>query len=610
MSFTIGTGDTQFHGPGHMIRTMGQEQERKSFNLKTLLRLLVFLKPHWQRMLLAFFLMLISSGLTLLTPYLIKIAIDRHITQGDLAGLGGIALLTAIAFLALAFSTAGQQYILSWVGHRVLYTLRADLFRHLQWMHLGYHDTHIIGITLSRVINDVEIINHFLSDGLINLVGDSLILVGIVTVMIIMSPTLALVTFSVLPFMILATTLFSRRARVAYRTTRTRVAGVVGDLAEHLAGMRVIQAFAQEESTREKFDRVNRDNRDAHVEAMSLAFMFLPAVEFLGILAMAIVLWFGGYSVIKGAISIGTVVAFLSYVTRFFTPIREISQIYTTMQASMAGGEKVIELLESEPEIRDAPDAAELSDIRGKVEFRQVSFAYNELSVLEDISLTIEPGQTIALVGQTGAGKTTMVNLVARFYEVSNGDTLIDDIDIRKIAQKSLRSQMGLVSQDPFLFTGTIADNIRFGAPEAPMEAVVLAAEAANAHGFVSRLPAGYDTQIQEGGVNLSNGQRQLVCIARAILADPRIIILDEATASVDTLTESLIQEALERLFSGRTAIVIAHRLTTVQNADLIYVLDEGRIVETGNHQQLLSRGGIYRELYDKQFIDKAGNAT
>lgn len=605
MSFTIGTGETHFHGPGHIMRIMGQEQEKKAFNVNTLLRLLVFLKPHWQRMLLAFSLMLISSGLTLLTPYLIKIAIDRYIAQGDLAGLSRIAVLTAGAFLALAFSTAGQQYILSWVGHRVLSTLRADLVRHLQRMHLGYHDDHIIGITLSRVINDVEVINQFLSDGLINLIGDSLILIGIITVMILMSPALALVTFSILPFMILATTLFSRRAKVAYRTTRTRVAAVVGDLAENLVGMRVIQAFAQEETTQKKFDQVNRDNRDAHVQAMSLAFIFLPAVEFLGILAMAIVLWFGGYSVTQGAISIGTLIAFLSYVTRFFTPIREISQIYTTMQASMAGGEKVIELLESEPEIHDAPDAVELSDIRGKVEFRKVTFAYKEATVLQHISLIVEPGRTIALVGQTGAGKTTMANLVARFYDVSEGAILIDGIDVRGIAQKSLRRQMGLVSQDPFLFIGTIADNIRFGAPKAPIEAVVRAAEGANAHGFISRLPAGYDTQIQEGGVNLSNGQRQLVCIARAILADPRIIILDEATASVDTLTESLIQEALERLFSGRTAIVIAHRLTTVQHADLIYVLDKGRIVEVGNHQQLLSRGGIYRELYDKQFIDK-----
>ncbi|UCF98895.1 MAG: ABC transporter ATP-binding protein [Spirochaetaceae bacterium] len=605
MSFTIGTGDTQFHGPGHIIRSMGQEQERKSFDLKTLLRLLVFLRPHWQRMLVAFVFMLTSSGLTLLTPYLVKLAIDRHIVQGDLAGLGRIALLTAVAFLALAFSTAGQQYILSWVGHRVLATLRADLFRHLQRMHLGYHDTHIIGVTLSRVINDVEIINHFLSEGLINLVGDSLILVGIVTVMIIMSPALALVTFSVLPFMFLATILFSRHAKVAYRTTRTRVAAVVGNLAENLAGMRVIQAFAQEESSLKKFDQVNRDNLDAHVEAMSLAFIFLPAVEFLGVLAMAIVLWFGGYSVIEGTISIGTVVAFLSYVTRFFAPIREISQIYTTMQASMAGGEKVIELLESEPEIHDTPDAVVLPGIRGKVEFRRVSFAYNEITVLADIDLTIEPGQTIALVGQTGAGKTTMANLVARLYDVSNGAILIDDIDIRMIAQKSLRSRMGFVSQDPFLFTGTIADNIRFGAPEAPMEAIVRAAEAANAHSFISRLSDGYDTQIQEGGVNLSNGQRQLLCIARAILADPRIIILDEATASVDTLTETLIQEALAHLFSARTAIVIAHRLSTVQNADLICVMDAGKIVEVGKHEHLLSRGGIYRELYDKQFIDK-----
>jgi ATP-binding cassette subfamily B multidrug efflux pump len=605
VSFSVGTSGTQLHGPGQALAAFGEQQAQDTFSWKTARRLLVFLKPHWRRMLAALLLMLLSSGLTLLTPYLVKIAVDQHIAQGNLAGLGRIAMITAFSFVALALCDAGQQWLLSWVGNRVLASLRSGLFRHLQEMHLGYHDTHITGVTLSRVVNDVEIINQFLSEGLIGIVGDSVLLVGIVTIMILMSPLLALATFSVLPLMVVATLRFSRRAKAAYSTTRSRVAAVVGDLAENLAGMRVIQAYAQEQTTQRKFDRVNRDNREAHVQAMSLAFVFLPAVEFLSILATAIVLWLGGYSAAAGGITLGTVIAFLSYVTRFFNPIQEMSQLYTTMQAAMAGGEKVVALLDTAPQIQDAPDALVLPVIRGRVEFRRVSFCYRAgVPVLREIDLVIEPGQTVALVGQTGAGKTSMANLVARFYDVSEGELLIDGIDIRRVTQESLHRQMGLVSQDPLLFTGTIRDNIRFGAPGATAPEVARAAEVANAHGFISRLPDGYDTLVQEGGINLSNGQRQLLCIARAILANPRIIILDEATASVDTLTEALIQEALQRLFAQRTAIVIAHRLTTVRHAHRIYVLEQGRIVEAGAHEELLRHGGIYRQLYDRQFID------
>jgi ABC-type multidrug transport system fused ATPase/permease subunit len=607
VSFTIGTSGYDQHGPMHAIETFGKDPAgSRGFDLRTTLRLAAFLRPHWLRMLAALAFMIASSGLTLLTPYLIKVAIDRHIASGDLAGLDRIALLAALAFLALTATKAGQQYTLSWVGQRVLAALRQELFGLLQRIHLGYHDTHIMGVTVSRVINDVEVINSFLSEGLIQFLGDLLVLAGIVVVMVLMSPPLALAALLVLPLMGLVTAVFSRHARSAFSATRSRVAAVVGGLAENLAGMRVIQAFAQEESSQRRFDGLNRDNREAHVRAMSLAFVFLPAVEFLSILATAVVLWYGGYSVTRGAASVGTVVAFLSYVTRFFHPIQDISQIYTTMQSAMAGGRKVVELLETAPEVADAPGADDLPAIRGRVELRRVSFAYREgRRVLEGIDLAIEPGQTVALVGKTGAGKTTLAALVARFYDVTGGEIRIDGRDIRSVTQRSLRRQMGIVSQDPFLFSGTIGDNIRFACPSAGREAVERAAEAANAHSFIRRLPDGYDTRILEGAANLSSGQRQLLCIARAVLADPRIIILDEATASVDTLTERLIQQALERLFAGRTAIVIAHRLTTVQNADRIYVLEQGRIVETGRHAELLARGGIYRELYDRQFIDK-----
>lgn len=587
------------------MRGFGEVAEGKAFDRRIIVRLLAFLGPYWRRMVAAFVLMLIASGLSLAAPYLIKLAIDQHIAQGDTTGLSRVALLTAGAFVGLYLASMGQQYWLSWVGQRVLATLRAQLFQHLQQLPLGYHDTHIVGVTLSRVINDVAVINQLLSEGLVTLVGDVLVLVGIVIVMLSMSPRLALLSFSVLPLMALATYLFARRAKVAFRNTRSSVAAVVGDLAEDISGMRVIQAYAQEDMSQERFDEVNRANREAHVAAMSLSFVFLPSVEFLGMLATAIVLWFGGLSVARGELTLGVIVAFLSYVTRFFQPIRELSQLYTTVQAAMAGGERVLELLDTQPEVADQPGASEMPSIEGLVELRDVSFSYrgDEL-VLREVNLTVEPGQTVALVGVTGAGKTSIANLIARFYDVTEGTVLIDGIDVRQVTQRSLRKQMGLVPQDPFLFSGTIADNIRFGRPDASDSVVEEAARLSNAHEFIVALPDGYGTEILEGGVNLSIGQRQLICIARAVLADPRILILDEATSSVDTVTEALIQEALQRLLAGRTAIVIAHRLSTIRNADVICVVQAGRIVERGSHEELLSQGGIYRNLYERQFVD------
>ncbi len=604
MSFSIGTTGPRM-GPRGALDRFGDKVEGRAFNPRVVLRLLACLHPYWRRMTVAFVLMLIASALTLATPYLIKVAIDQPIAQGDLAGLSRIALLTAAAFVGLYVASAGQQYLLSWVGQRVLASLRAQLFRHLQDLSLGYHDTHIVGVTLSRVINDVAVINELLSQGLVTLIGDTLLLAGIVVVMLSMSPRLALLTFSVLPLMVLATLLFARRAKVAFRQTRSRIAAVVGDLAEDLSGIRVIQAFAQEGASRERFDEVNRENRDAYIEAMSLSFVFLPTVEFLGMLATGIVLWFGGLTVARGELTLGVVVAFLAYVTRFFQPIQELSQLYTTMQAAMAGGERVLDLLDTQPEVMDPPDAAQMPPIVGRVELRQVSFSYRgDTHVLHDVDLIAEPGQTIALVGPTGAGKTSIANLIARFYEVTDGAVLIDDLDVRHVTQRSLRKQMGLVPQDPFLFSGTIADNIRFGRPQASDAQVEEAARLANAHQFIVALPQAYATEILEGGVNVSIGQRQLICIARAVLADPRILILDEATASVDTVTEMMIQEALERLLRGRTAIVIAHRLSTILHADQICVVQAGRIVERGRHQELLAAGGLYRDLYERQFVD------
>lgn len=603
MGITIG-GSAFAHGPRHAIHSHGDHEERGKISGRVLLQLLRFVQPYWPQMVAAMVLMLISSGAGLLSPILTKVAFDENIAQGDISGLTVTGLELAGAFTLVYAASAGQSYLLSWVGQNVLATLRGQLFRHLQALSIPYHDKHIVGVSISRIISDVAVINDLLSQGLIRLLGDTVLLAGIIGTMLSMEPRLALLTFSVLPLMVLATVLFSRRARVAFRETREKIGAVIGDLAENISGMRVIQAFAQENNTQDRFEAINRANRDANIKAMSLSFAFMPAVDILSVTATCIVLLSGGMMVAQGALTLGVVVAFLSYVNRFFGPIRELSQIYTTLQSATAGGERVLELLDTAPHVQDRPDAIEMPPIEGRVELVNVSFAYDpEITVLHDVNITIEPGETIALVGPTGAGKTSIANLVGRYYEVTEGAVLIDGHDVRDVTLSSLHGQMGLVPQDPFLFSGSIADNIRFGKPEATDDEVRTVAELANADGFIGNLPDGYDTPIMEGGVNLSVGQRQLLCIARALLVDPRVLILDEATSSVDTVTEALIQSALERLLTGRTAIVIAHRLSTVRNADRIYVIDEGRIVEQGTHSELLERGGVYRDLYERQFI-------
>ena len=607
MSFGIGVSGSGM-GPRNAMETFaeGGDQHGQVYNQRVMSRMLVYLRPHMKMMALAFAAMLADSGLTLLAPYLLKITVDTCISTGDQAGLILISIWTAAAFLGLYLATLIQQYLLSLVGQRMLANIRRDLFIHLQELSLSYHDAHIVGVTVSRVMNDVATINDLLSQGIITLIGDLFVLVGIIVVMLVMNLRLALLAFTVLPLMLLVTIWFSRRARVAFRETRTSVAKVVGGLAEDIAGVRVIQAFGQESTTQENFSAVNEVNRNANISAMSLSFIFLPAIEFLGILATAIVLWFGGRAVGSGDVTLGVLVAFLAYVIRFFEPVQELSRMFTTLQSAMAGGEQVVKLLDTLPEVLDAPDALDVPEIKGRVTFEHVSFRYRpELpEVLRDINLEIQPGQTVALVGPTGAGKTSIGNLLARFYDASDGAILIDGRDVRSLKQRQLHRQIGLVPQDSFLFSGTIADNIRFGRPDASPDEVEHAAKLANAHEFIAAKPEGYATRIQEGASNLSVGQRQLVCIARAILTDPRILVLDEATSNVDSLTESLIQDALRKLLHGRTAVVIAHRLSTIRNADLICVVQDGQIVEQGQHEALLALGKVYSTLYQRQFAE------
>jgi len=602
MTFSIGS-TVPGMGPRGALEDFGSKEVEQGalFNRRVVQRMLGYLKPYRWQMLLAFILTLGQTGLTLLTPYLFKVAIDGYIKNGDIAGLSQVALGLAAAFVGLYIASAGQSFLLTWVAQNVLANLRSQLFRHLQALHIGYHDNHIVGVTVSRLINDVAEINDLLSQGIITLLGDLLTLVGIIIVMFTMSPRLALLTFTVLPLMFLATYLFSRQARSAFRETRSKVAAVVGDLAQEINGIRAIQAFAQEQNTQERFHRVNVQNRDAYINAMSLSYVFLPSIEFLGVLATVIVLLFGGLAVQHNEVTLGVLVAFLSYVTRFFQPVQELSRLYTTLQSAMAGGEQVLKLLETKPEVADQPDAIEMPPVEGRVVFKQVSFRYRpELpDVLKEINFEIQPGQTIALVGPTGAGKTTIANLVARFFDVSEGVVEVDGIDLRRVTQVSLRKMVRVVPQDPFLFSRTISENIRFGRPEASDAEVREAARLANAAPFIEALPLGYETRILEGGVNVSVGQRQLIAIARAILADPRILILDEATANIDTVTEGLIQGALDRLLRQRTAIVIAHRLSTIRKADWIFVIDGGRIAEQGTHSDLLLQKGVYFQLHE-----------
>lgn len=608
MSFSIGPSSAGL-GPRSLLEDFGSPGQREGevFNRRVVGRMLAYLRPFQWKMLAALLLTLLQSGLTLLSPYLVKVAIDQYITPGDRAGLVKIALMIAASFIALYFVSSSQSYLLSWVGQKVLSTMRGDLFRHLQRLQPSYHDRRIVGVTVSHVINDVAEINELLSQGVVTLLGDAVVLIGIVVIMLTMNAKLALLTFAVLPLMFLATWLFSRQARSAFRETRSRVAAVVGDLAEDINGMRAIQAFTQEETSQARFEQVNLDNRDAYIKAMNLSFIFLPAIEFLGMTATVIVLWFGGHFVIDVQVTLGVLVAFLTYVSRFFQPIQELSRIYTTFQSAMAGGEQVITLLDTPLEITDREDAVDLPETVGKITFSHVSFRYRPDTplVLHDIDLAIDPGKTAALVGPTGAGKTTIANLITRFYDVSDGSIRIDEHDIRDVTLQSLRKQVRIISQDPFLFSRSIEENIAYGMPEATKDEIEEAARKANAHDFISRLPEGYSTRVLEGGVNLSQGQRQLISIARALLTNPRILILDEATANIDTITESLIQEALTHLLHGRTAIVIAHRLSTVRNADWVYVLNKGKIMEQGTHAALIKQKGLYAQLYERQFMDR-----
>ncbi len=583
----------------------------KAYDGRLVRRLLQQAAPYKVKLFTAIGLMAISALLGSAGPWIIGKAIDDGIRLASLTTLRLWTVVFIVAMVGEWLTNRGRIALMAFVGTKIVADLRSCLFHHLHRLSLNFYNNYSIGRLMSRLLSDVDVMQDFVSWSLTGLARSVFTLLGITIAMVVMNWQLALVTFAVLPLMVILTNYWRNRVRDAYRATRQRLSLINGYLNESITGIRVTKSFTREAKNFEHFDDLNASYFDANVEAARLTAIFFPGVDFMGALATALVVGVGGYLVLGDALTAGTLVAFVLYVERFFDPIRELAQRYNTFQSTMAASERIFRPMDTEPDLMDRPDAYDLPPVEGHVEFEDVSFGYNDSEpVLQKVTLRARPGQRIALVGETGAGKSTIIRLVARFFDINGGALKIDGHDVRNVTRASLRSQLGIVLQDTFLFSGTIMDNIRYGRLNASDEEVIEAAKAVGADDFIRRLPEGYNTEVGENGVNLSVGQRQILSFARALLAEPRILILDEATSSVDTATEKLIQQGLDRLMEGRTSFVIAHRLSTIVNADQIVVLDHGRIVERGTHEELLQANGRYYNLYTMQWARDGAGAT
>ena len=578
----------------------------KAYDARLMKRLLGYVKPYKHYVIFAIFLNVLVAALGPIRPYLTKIAIDKYIANSD---YNGLMLIGILLFASLLFQ-AVMQYLLTYftqyLGQRTLYDLRTQLFNHIQKLALKFFDKTPIGRIVTRATNDVEALGELFSSGIVMVFSDVFIILWILAFMFFMDVQLSFVTLSVLPILIYGTFLFRRKARESYRDVRLHLARLNSYMQEHITGMNVVKIFNKERNELEKFSSINNDYRTANIKSIFYYAVFYPSVELLSSIAIGLIIWYGGGEVIQSTLTIGVLFAFIQYTEMFFRPIRDLSEKYNIMQTAMASSERIFKLLDNKTFIKNPENPTKLEKIDGKIEFRDVCFAYNNDDyVLKNISFTINPGETVAIVGHTGAGKTSLINILTRFYDINKGDILVDGINIKTLDKKDLRKFISIVLQDVFLFSGNIESNINLYNEDITREKIIEAAKIVGADEFINHLPNNYEEEVKERGATLSVGQKQLISFARALAYNPQILILDEATSSVDTEAEQLIQRAIEKLLVGRTAIVIAHRLSTIQNADKIIVLHKGEIRETGNHQELLAKRGIYYRLYQLQYKDQ-----